>query len=209
MKNDELQMIASETGRIGLAFDRQPRESLKAFPAIRAYLDLGAQRSLATVANKLGKSKVLMERWSRRYDWSGRVLAYHEYLTTLERQAIEARAVSKSVEWEKMTEAVRREAWKKSDDLLAMADEFIERWRESSRVPGFESVVRGVELAIRLKQLATALPTDTLRVQGQVKATIEVDWEMALRRVYGPKEAPAAVVDVETMPTTEPAKEGA
>ena len=203
-----------------MEFEQRPKESNKAFAAFSVYLGMGPQRSLAATAAKLGKSKVLMERWSRRHDWVGRVAAHGQHLALVERQAIEARAVSKSVDWEKLTEPVRRQAWKRSEELLAMVDEFMERWRKSSRVPGFEGVVRGIELAMRLKQLATGLPTDTLRVQAEVKATLEVDWEMALRRVYGPKEAPAAVVDVEVVKqeTTEllttdngtgaPAKEG-
>jgi len=52
-------------------FDRLARESVKAFTAFRAYLDLGAERSLATVATKLGKSKVMMEKWSRKYELVG------------------------------------------------------------------------------------------------------------------------------------------
>lgn len=66
-------------------FERLPRESVKAFTAFQAYLDLGPQRSLAAVAARLGKSKVLMERWSRRYDWSGRVAAHAAHLAAAER----------------------------------------------------------------------------------------------------------------------------
>jgi hypothetical protein len=50
-------------------FEQQSKESSKAFAAFSLYLSLGEQRSLEAVGQKLGKSKVLMERWSKRYQW--------------------------------------------------------------------------------------------------------------------------------------------
>ena len=52
-----------------LAFEQQDKESSKAFAAFSLYLSLGPQRSLATVGRKLDKSDVLIQRWSRRWDW--------------------------------------------------------------------------------------------------------------------------------------------
>lgn len=37
-------------GRVALRFERQPRESPKAFAAFKTYRDMGAERSLAKVA---------------------------------------------------------------------------------------------------------------------------------------------------------------
>lgn len=50
-----------------LAFEQQPKEGNKAFAAFKIYLEVGPQRSLATVAKKLRQSKCMPERWSRRY----------------------------------------------------------------------------------------------------------------------------------------------
>ncbi|MCX4266510.1 MAG: hypothetical protein OSJ64_06880 [Firmicutes bacterium] len=57
-------------------WERQEGESAPAFQAFAAYRDMGAERSLAKVAQKLGKSKALMERWSSQWHWQERVLAY-------------------------------------------------------------------------------------------------------------------------------------
>jgi hypothetical protein len=54
-------------------FEQLPRESAKAHAAFRTYLELGSERSLALTAARLGKCKRLMEKWSRKYDWPGRV----------------------------------------------------------------------------------------------------------------------------------------
>ena len=66
-----------------LMFERQPRETSKAFAAFSAYLGMGPERSLAAVGKKLGKSKVMMEKWSRRFDWPARVVAHGGHLHVL------------------------------------------------------------------------------------------------------------------------------
>ncbi len=65
---------------MALAFEQQPRESDKAFAAFSVYLSQGPERSLAKTAAKLGRSKVLMEKWSRRWAWPERVAAYNSPL---------------------------------------------------------------------------------------------------------------------------------
>ncbi|TAK98822.1 MAG: hypothetical protein EPO07_11545 [Verrucomicrobia bacterium] len=197
-------MNSIERKTTALVFEQQPRESSKAFAAFKAYLELGSERSLSVVADKLGKSKRMMEKWSRKFDWPARVQAHAAHLADLERKAIEGVAIEKAVEWHKTHEPIRREAWQKANDLIAMADEFLERWRNSSRVPGFESIVRGIELAMRLKQFAAGMPSEIKEVNAHLTATIDVDWEIAIRKAYGPKAetlkaeiAKEAVVDVE------------
>ena len=180
-----------------LPFEQQPRESAKAFAAFKIYLDMGSERSLATVGQKLGKSLVLIERWSSRWHWAERVAAHAGHLAEIERLAIQDRAVAKAVEWDKMTDAVRREAWRKSEELMKMTDDFLARWRNSSRVPGFESVVRGIELAIKLKQFAAAMPSEIREVTGEVTAKLSVEWETALKKVYGKAKPAGVVVDAE------------
>jgi uncharacterized protein (DUF2461 family) len=55
------------------AFEQHPKESAKAFAAFSLYLNLGAERSLAAVAQKLSKSEQLLKRWSAKFDWPARV----------------------------------------------------------------------------------------------------------------------------------------
>lgn len=51
-------------------------ESSKAYEAFSTYRDMGTQRSLTKVAEKLGKSETLMARWSGNYDWVNRAAAW-------------------------------------------------------------------------------------------------------------------------------------
>lgn len=65
-------------------WERQEGESAKAFEAFTIYAGLGADRSLRAVAQQLGKSKTLMDRWSSTYSW---VVRAAEYDADLQRKA--------------------------------------------------------------------------------------------------------------------------
>lgn len=58
------------------AWERQDSETSPAWGAFLLYRDMGGNRSLEKVARKVGKSRPLMERWSRRYDWVERARAF-------------------------------------------------------------------------------------------------------------------------------------
>ena len=184
-----------ETGReLGrMAFEQQPRESAKAFAAFKAYLDLGSERSLAAVGAKLGKSKRMMEKWSRKFDWSSRVQAQAAHLAEIERRAIESVAVAEAVEWAKTREPLKREAWREAELTIAMVRQAREEWMANGRVPGWEGMARMLELAFKLKQFAAGMPSEVKTVSMEVTGKIDVEWEIALRKVYGGAE----VVDVE------------
>lgn len=57
-------------------WNKQPKETKKAFEAFKLYRDMGFERSQAKVAKKLGKSTQLMSRWSRKYKWVKRAAAW-------------------------------------------------------------------------------------------------------------------------------------
>ena len=189
-----------------MKFEQQERESNRAFAAFRTYLELGPERSLATVAERVGKSKTMVERWSRRFDWPARVEAHAAHVADAERRAIEALAVERAVEWDKVHEAVKIAEWQRHKKLIALADEMIARWEKNKAKCGtLEGIARVLELATKLGRLAAGMPTEVKEVNTTVKATIDVEWEIAIQKAYRvaapPANAPAAatgaVVDVE------------
>jgi len=186
-----------------MTFEQQPRESNKAFAAFKTYLELGAQRSLADVADQHGKSKTMIERWSRRFDWPARVQAHAAHLALVERQAIESLAMEKAVDWSKVHEAVKVAEWQRHKKLIALADEMLARWEKNKAKCGtLEGIARVLELATKLGRLAAGMPTEVKEVNTTMKATIDVEWEIAIRKAYAVKESPAnepAVVDVEVL----------
>ena len=200
-----------------LPFEQHHHESNKAFAAFKTYLDLGVQRSLANVAVQQGKSKTMIERWSRRFDWPARVQAYSAHLAGIERQAIESLAHEKAVEWNKVHEAVKIAEWQRHKKLIALADEMLLRWEKNKAKCGtLEGIARVLELATKLARLAAGMPTEVKEVNSTMKATIDVDWEIAIRKAYeakpqptieilpdGHQSPPAAIVDAEVVPGKE------
>lgn len=67
--------------------DRQPKETAPAFEAFRCYLELGPSRSTARVAQALGKSKTLADRWCSRWGWVERVKEYEGQAVKLKDEA--------------------------------------------------------------------------------------------------------------------------
>ncbi len=65
---------------MAMAFERQPKESDKAFAAFSAYLSGGPKRSLPMVTGKLGKREQPMEKWSKRWNWGARMQAHGAYM---------------------------------------------------------------------------------------------------------------------------------
>ena len=187
---EESSMTTMEEKRTALPFDQQPRESQRAFAAFSLYLSLGPDRSLSAVGAKLGKGKRQMEKWSRRWSWGERVAAYGTHMAELERGAIERVAVEKAVEWWQLQEPTRRQAWLEAELAIAMVRKARERWEESGRTPGFEGMARMLELAFKLKQFATGMPSEIKETHTHVTGQVSVEWEAAIRKAYG-------VVDVE------------
>jgi len=198
---------------MSLEFEQQRRESNKAFAAFRTYLELGPERCLAATAAKLGKSKVLMERWSRKYDWCRRVAAHASHLAELERLAIEGLAREKAIDWEKVHADQRLKEWRLRTEYFELALEAMRRWKENpKRVGSLEGLARLGEVFVKLGRLASGMPTEVKEVNSEIKATLEIEWEVALKRVYGRQEAPedAKVIDVEPggHPHPDPLPEG-
>lgn len=74
-------------------WERQTGETTKAFEAFVCYRDLGPERSIRTVARKLGRARSQVEKWARATAWVQRVEAYEVHLDRLKVQAQETDAV--------------------------------------------------------------------------------------------------------------------
>lgn len=73
-------------GNTPMQWERQEGETQKAWEAFCIYRDLGADRSIAKVGKKLGKSAALMERWSAKYEWVSRCAAWDAEQDRIARQ---------------------------------------------------------------------------------------------------------------------------
>ena len=184
-------------------FEQQPRESSKAFAAFSLYLSLGPQRSLAAVAQKLCKSKVVIERWSSNFDWVSRVQAHSAHLAVAEREAAEALSRAKGVDWVTRQEEHREKEWGLRCKVVHLAETAIERWlAKPERCGSLEGIARLLDLASKLGRLSSGLPTDKTEVAGEGGGPVRVEVTMALEKIYG-EPLPGEVVDVEAKPLPE------
>lgn len=201
----EIEIKQRKETKMGLPFEQLPKESSKAFAAFSLYLSLGPQRSTAAVARKLAKSDQLMRRWSAKFDWGTRVQAHAAYMAVAEREAATALATAKGMDWVKRQVEQKEKEWDARCKLVKLAETAIERWlADPDRCGSLEGIARILDLASRLGRLACGMATDKTEITGEDGGPIMVEFEAAVRKIYG------EVRDVEaTQLVTEGAKENA
>lgn len=180
------------------AFEQLPKESAKAFAAFSLYLNLGAERSLAAVAQKLSKSEQLLKRWSAKFDWPARVAAHGAHLAIVERGAIEATARGKAAEWEKRETQLRETEWSMHEAAIAAAKRGLAAYMEKDKVyANLADIARMLEIASKLGRLATGLDkSNGEQRDGDDLPTLRVEVTVALEKIYS-EPMPGEVVDVE------------
>ena len=183
-------------------FEKQPRESAKAFAAFSLYLSLGAERSTAAVAKELAKSEQLVRRWSAKFGWTDRVAAHGAHLAVVEREAIEAAARGKAAEWECREQKLRETEWAMHEAAIAAAKRGLAAYMEKDKVyANLADIARMLEIASKLGRLATGLDKSNGETADEPQ-TLRVEVTVALEKIYGQAEpAPTrGVVDVQTVP---------
>ena len=132
------------------------------------------------------KSTRLLQRWSKKFDWAGRVDAYVAHLSAVELAAKEALIRAGAAEWAERGRKLREEEWKVAEQLLEFGREGIRRWvAQERRVGTQEGVARLLELACKLGHAATGLPMQRVEHTGEGGGPIRVEFEAALKKVYG------------------------
>lgn len=174
---------------------RMKNESLKAFAAVQEYFRMGPQRSLKRVSEMTDTDLRLVTRWSAAFKWQARVTEETERLAKIEADATEELVRATAADWVNRQEEQRNEEWRIRCELLALARLAIKRWHQQEHLPeSLQGIVRLVALASKLGRLAAGMSTEHTEIKAEAK--LDVDWELALEKVYG-KEAVAAVIDVE------------
>jgi len=182
-----------------LPFEKQPRESAKAFAAFSLYLSQGAERSTAAVAKELAKSEQLVRRWSAKFAWTDRVAAHAAHLAIVEREAIEAAARGKAAEWESREQKLRETEWAMHEAAIAAAKKGLAAYMDREKVyANLADIARMLEIASKLGRLATGLGDGDGRKADELPA-MRVEVTVALEKIYG-EPIPGEIVDVEAVP---------
>jgi hypothetical protein len=76
------------------SWERRFTDTHRSWEAFEVYRTMGTQRSLVKVAQKLGKTPEVIERWSKQHDWLSRVTAWDRH----QAQIINERVLSGTAE---------------------------------------------------------------------------------------------------------------
>lgn len=136
-------------------WDRRDNESDPAWEAFVAYRDLGLTRSNAQVAQRLGKSKTLIDRWSRNHSWVLRSAAWDRDQDKM---------------WQRELAAARRKAAKRNVDLAEamknVAAGSLLKLAQSNEALKPADVARLMEVATKIEALEYGTPTERVSISS-------------------------------------------
>lgn len=143
-------------------WERQDGESAQAFEGFALYRDMGAERSLAKVAQELGKSKALMERWSVRWQWGQRAEAWDAEFDRMVRRALEKGIIR-----------MRRQHVDIAQAMLMKALEALELIPPAKMTP--KDIAVTVDVASKLERLSRGEATE--RTEGKQVIAGEINFQ--------------------------------
>ena len=203
---------------LSVSWERQEKESEKAYSYFCCYRDLGKDRSTVKVQQEFSKSKRFMDGLSSKHNWVVRARAYDDYLEREIRKANEKELVETS---KSLLNTVN-----KMLDLYTIPLEAIEKKLRAKNETGFEDITikeimtwvaqNGgiVEKLVKLKMLLEDKPqkidiTLETTIKDQLDNKDIIDVEMIIdeiRRVREVKRLPARNIgqasEVEELPTS-------
>jgi|DewCreStandDraft_4_1066084.scaffolds.fasta_scaffold103642_3 hypothetical protein len=189
-----------------LMFEQLPRESSKAFAAFTAYLELGPQRSLAAVSQKLAKALPTIKDWSAKFEWPARVAAHTAHMASVERAAQETELRAKAAEWLQRQIDLKEREWEMHEKCIAAARRALTAFMEREKVyANLADIARILEVASKLGRMASGLATETVEHTGADGGPIRIELTAALNKIYGDP-LPGEVVDVEVSAPAVPAR---
>ena len=195
--------------------ERRNGETIKAYEAFMVYCGMGIKRSVEGVARRCGKSVGLCNRWARRWAWLERATAHDDQMFEAERLSAIAIARAKGVDWAARAEELKAGEWRARQRLIDLAERIADRWMASGefKMGTLEGLARLLEVASVLGRRACGEVLDRKEITGADGGPIRIEFEAALKRLYGDQPPGAAVtvapppsppvVDVEAVPVVE------
>ena len=150
-------------------WERRQDESTKAYEAFCTYRDMGRERSLSKVAEKLQKSETLMGRWSRTYDWVDRAAKWDDEQDRIEREIAQK-------EQAKAIKDMRKRHADLAQAMLIKSARALARIPEDEIKPG--DVSRMVDIASKLERISRGDVGEVIEERDGGKATPAVTFYM-------------------------------
>ena len=142
-------------------WERQPEETPDAWAAFVQYRDMGSNRSTAKVAQALGKTKTIMDRWSSKHAWVRRCLAWDN---------------EQDRQWREEQTAARKRMAERQAATAAAAQNKIAQFivdLDPTRLTPTEAA-RWYEVAVKVERQARGEP-DRVEVSGPGAGPIQIE----------------------------------
>jgi len=146
------------------SWDRKKGESTKAYQAFILYREMGAERSYTRVAQELGKSRTLVQRWGGAWTWVERCADWDAYLL---RKADAARLVAIKKANERHVELAQTFLARVRARLDAMSQNALEI--EAEHLP------KWLDIAVKIERLGLGMSTQLVEHQGKDGGAIKLD----------------------------------
>ena len=150
-------------------WERRESESTKAYEAFCIYRDMGRERSLAKVAEKLGKSETLISRWSYTHGWVDRAAKWDDEQERLERE-IAQREQAKAIR------EMRKRHAKLAEDMLTKSAKALKRIPVDEIKPA--DISRMVDIASKLERISRGDVGEVIEERDGGKAPSAVTFYM-------------------------------
>jgi hypothetical protein len=148
-------------------WDRRPDDSQASWQAFVVYRDMGLTRSNAKVARALGKSKALIDRWSRTHNWVIRAAAFDSHEDRM--HLLEMRKAR--------VDAEKRNLQIAGAAMNVAAGGLREYVNDTKKVASLKpaDIARLMEVASRLEALTLGNPTENVKHSGTTgQVTVDV-----------------------------------
>jgi hypothetical protein len=143
-------------------WERQENESVQAFEAFQLYRDMGTERSLIKVEQKLDKSHNLIGRWSKNHKWVARVEAW-----TDEQDRITRENLSKGVT------AMRKNHTDIATAMLVKALKALQKLPVEEMTPA--DVAKLVDVASKLERISRGEATEKTESKTELAGGLTVN----------------------------------
>jgi hypothetical protein len=137
--------------------ERLPNESAKAYAALVAYAELGSDRSIEAVSQKLAKSVPLLKRWSAQHRWVERVRAYDAALARLAQRRAAEQYIADVEEHRDRYRQTGRDLHAVARGILVRLAAALENDTLTLNVASLHALVRTFEAAAELEAHALSL----------------------------------------------------
>ena len=136
-------------------WERQKGEPTKIYSYFCSYRDLGPNRNLRELPQKLGKSLTIIGKHSSKYNWVERVKAWEDYQDKINRKSQE--------------EEIRKMAKRHADIALGMQSKAIDKLRNldiNEMKPA--DIARFIEEGVRIERLSRGVPDQIIQELGEI-----------------------------------------